>query len=302
MTHKIAVVICSVGRPDALTDTLPWVYRQTVPASDVLLVVTKPADLPPADVLEGYPGLQVIYSEKGLPRQRNKGLDAVQSTCDAVFFIDDDYLPARDALAGIGRALDAFPEAAGFTGRLLADGIHTGGVELDEASQLITAYEDSAAGTAADVPVIKRELVGLYGCNMAYRCSMIGEHRFDERLPLYGWQEDVDFAARLPGEKIKVGSLVGVHCGTRSGRETSGKLLGYSQVANAIYLLRKKSLPAGFALKLMARNVMSNHAKLLKPEPWIDRRGRARGNWIAFRDLCVGRLHPERILDLIAGK
>ncbi|MEM9371892.1 MAG: family 2 glycosyl transferase, partial [Pseudomonadota bacterium] len=86
--------------------------------------------------------------------------------------------------------------------------------------------------------------------------------------------------------------------GVRSGRETSGHLLGYSQVANPIYLMRKGSLPRRFALKLMLRNVVSNHAKCVRPEPWIDRRARARGNRLAIWDLIRGRSDPERILDI----
>jgi hypothetical protein len=33
---------------------------------------------------------------------------------------------------------------------------------------------------------------------MAFRYQAIDGERFDENLPLYGWQEDVDFAAALP--------------------------------------------------------------------------------------------------------
>ena len=36
----------------------------------------------------------------------------------------------------------------------------------------------------------------------------------------------------------------------------------------------------------------------LAPEPWVDRRGRLRGNLIAIADLLRGRMHPLRVLDL----
>lgn len=294
---RIAVVICSVGRPRSVAAILPWLVRQTKAPSEILMVVTKPEDLPEAEVLaqtNGIP-LDVIISEKGLPRQRNRGLEAVQERCDAVFFIDDDYMPTQDALAGIEKAFESFPQADGVTGHLLADGIHTGGISFDDAGGIIREFEDSGAIPPLE---IDRNLVGLYGCNMVYRCDRIGTTRFDERLPLYGWQEDVDFASRLAGEKIKTGAFSGVHCGTRDGRETSGVLLGYSQVANVAYLLGKGSLPYSFGLKLMARNVLSNHLGLLKAHSWIDRKGRARGNWIAIRDLLRGAAKPERILEL----
>jgi hypothetical protein len=38
--------------------------------------------------------------------------------------------------------------------------------------------------------------------------------------------------------------------------------------------------------------------RALRPEPWVDRRGRARGNWLAMFDLLRGRVVPERILEL----
>lgn len=295
MTPKVALVICSVGRPGIVAELVPWLTRQTTKPSEIVFVVTRRDDLPDDAVLEPL-GARIVYSEKGLPRQRNRGLDSVLAQCDAVFFIDDDYLPAPDAFAGIARAMAAFPKAAGFTGRLLADGIHTGGVTLDEAGDLLADYE-AAGGAPLQPAALARNLVGLYGCNMVYRCAAIGNTRFDEALPLYGWQEDVDFAARLPGEKIRTDAFAGVHCGTSSGRETSGFMLGYSQVANPVYLMRKGSLPRRFALSLMLRNVLANHLKTLRPEAWIDRHGRACGNRRAFFEVLSGKASPGRILE-----
>ncbi|MGR3497401.1 MAG: glycosyltransferase family 2 protein [Limimaricola soesokkakensis] len=299
---RIAVVICSVGRPEALAQLLPWLTRQTKRASEILCVVTKPGDLPDEAILAAaQPAAQVLISEKGLPRQRNRGLDAVLDRCDVVFFIDDDYLPARDALIGIERAFMAFPDISGLTGALLADGIHGAGVDLVSAAAMIEADEAERIGRDATPCALERDLVGLYGCNMAYRAARIGALRFDERLPLYGWQEDVDFASRVPGEMIRTDALRGVHCGVKSGRDTNGHLLGYSQVANVAYLMRKGSIPAGFGLRLIARNMLANHLKMLRPEPWVDRRARASGNWMALGDLLHGRAAPERILDF-AGR
>jgi len=295
---RVALVICSVGRAEAISALLPWIARQTVAPSEVVFVVTRPEDLPDTSAL---PDAQVIYSEKGLPKQRNRGLDAVQKTNDAVFFIDDDYLPAETAIEGVATALKTWPDVVGVTGELLADGIRSGGLEVEKAAELITDQENKtkAKGEASSPIATQRNLVGLYGCNMAYRCAAIGETRFDERLPLYGWQEDVDFAARITGEKLRTDAFVGVHCGTTRGRETSGHLLGYSQIANVFYLARKGSLPKRFAFRLAFRNVLANHAKLLRPEPWVDRKGRVRGNWIALRDIFMGRSAPERILEMI---
>ena len=45
--------------------------------------------------------------------------------------------------------------------------------------------------------------------------------------------------------------LAGVHMGAKGGR-TSGRRLGYSQIANPVYLLRKKTIPPKLALRLIA--------------------------------------------------
>jgi len=133
---------------------------------------------------------------------------------------------------------------------------------------------------------------------MACRVAVIGSARFDEASPLCGWQEDIDFAAQIEGERIKTDAFAGVHRGAKSGRETAGQRLGYSQIANPWYLWRKGTMTPRFALRLATRNMAANHLKSLRPEPWIDRRARAAGNWRALFDILRGRAHPERILSL----
>jgi len=279
---------------------LPWVDRQTEPPSEIVLAVTKEGDLPDLSVLDLKTKVSVLICKKGLPRQRNVALEALMPRSDAIFFIDDDYIPSGSAIAGIKRAFSAFPEASGFTGNLLADGIHTGGISFADAGEIVQKCEAIAPQGA--VSALRRNLVGLYGCNMVYRTNRIGMERFDERLPLYGWQEDVDFASRVQGEMIKTDAFYGVHCGVGGGRETSGHLLGYSQIANVAYLLKKGSLPLGFSLRLIGRNILSNHIKIFRPEAWIDRTGRARGNRLALMDLLRGQAAPEKILEMLPDK
>lgn len=289
---RIAVVVCSVGRPDCLANLLLRLSLQTHRAHRVVLVVTAPEDAPAIP-----PGVTVLIAPKGLPRQRNRGLDAVLGDSDVVAFFDDDYVPARGALAGIARAFAAWPDVDGITGHLIADGIGGPGLEPEAANRLADAWEaDVSPEPGPLAPPEPRR--GLYGCNMAFRATAIGTRRFDERLPLYGWQEDIDFANRLAGRRVKTDAFAGVHCGVKRGRETAGRRLGYSQIANPLYLARKGTMPSRFALKLALRCLLANHLRLLRPEAWIDRRGRARGNRIALVDALRGRAAPERILNL----
>lgn len=262
--------------------------------AQVILSMESETDCPP---LDGLPfEVKTVFGPRGMTVQRNRGLD-LMTGADAFVFFDDDYVPSRFAIEGIARGFNAFPEAGGLNGKLLADGALGEGITPAAAAEMVDAED------ARHVPAAPRQLNnvfmdGLYGCNMAYRTQAAGQERFDEDLPLYGWQEDIDFAARVQGILLKTDAFYGVHCGEKSGREKSGVRLGYSQVANPVYLMRKGTMTGRFARRLMIRNVLANHLKSFTPEPWIDRRGRAAGNWRAIWDLLAGRSHPRRILEL----
>ena len=55
-------------------------------------------------------------------------------------------------------------------------------------------------------------------------------------------------------------------------------------------------MPASFALPLMLRNLAANLVRSLRPEPWVDRRGRLRGNLLAIGHVLSGRIEPEHVL------
>ncbi len=133
---------------------------------------------------------------------------------------------------------------------------------------------------------------------MAVRMSTVHicRLRFDEGLPFYGWLEDVDFSRSVSrfGRVVSSKDLVGVHLGTKTGR-MSGLRLGYSQIANPIYLVGKHTMSWRHALIQMSRNLLSNLLKAPNPEPWVDRQGRLKGNFLAIRDYLSGRLSPQNI-------
>ena len=140
-----------------------------------------------------------------------------------------------------------------------------------------------------------------YGCNMAVRRDVIirNDVLFDETLPLYGWWEDVDFSRRVApfGRILHANRLRGVHMGSKSGR-TPGKRLGYAQVINIVYMMRKGSVTLPVGAARIARNIAANLFRQVSPEPWVDRRGRLRGNLMALGDSLLGDVDPQRILRL----
>jgi glycosyltransferase involved in cell wall biosynthesis len=288
----VAVVIASTGRPGEVGQILERLARQTYKASKVVVSIVNASDLP----AEVPPGTLVLTGTKGATVQRNRGLELVLGEVDLVAFCDDDYLPSRRALQGIVALFSAHPDVVGANGTLLADGINSAGISYDDAVAMIERHDALADPPDLDTLV---DLDGLYGCNMVFRTSAIGDVRFDEALPLYGWQEDIDFAAQLRprGRIVMSRAFAGVHRGVKGAR-TSGRRFGYSQVANPIYLTRKGTMRAGFAFRIVAKNVLANHIRVWRPEPWVDRMGRVRGNWMAFADTLSGRAHPGRILQI----
>lgn len=290
---KLAVIVASSGRAEEIAQLLLALSRQTRLADAVILSVTSQADLP--DYLP--PGVDIIIGPAGLPAQRNRGLERVLPGAGIVVFYDDDFLPACDSLAQIGQFFNAHPHIAGATGHVLADGINSPGLDYAPAQQILNAYEK-----AVKPPFAIENFLCAYGCNMAFRVSAIGARRFDEMLPRYAWQEDMDFAGQVSasGPVIRTNVFAGVHRGVKKGRG-QGLDLGFSQIVNPLYLLRKGTMTTRKALTLISRNLAANHIKVFRPEPYVDRWGRLRGNWLGLLHVCGGRLNPAAIPSMRRG-
>ncbi len=209
-------------------------------------------------------------------------------------FFDDDFLPADNYLEYMVHRFEVLAEVVAIMGDAIVDGTRGSGLTFDEGLMALRALE---LCLYPDHPPIDQ--VGAYGCNMSIRAAAIGDTRFDERLALYGWQEDIDFTSRLRrhGRVVLLTNLIGVHLGFKAGR-VSGVRFGYSQVVNPTYLIQKGTLPAGFGLNLMARNIGANLVKSLWPETHVDRRGRLKGNLIGAFHVARGRIEPEYITRL----
>ncbi len=289
---RIAVVIATAGRPDIVSGALVHMLGQTRAPDRLLVVGSEERDFPierPADTT-----VEWVVGPRGSTFQRNLGLEMVEADSDFIVFFDDDFLPQPDWLQKAEMALMAHPDVLAFTGHVIADGILGPGLSIEQAESALRSGVTVAGGrTMID------EDVPSYGCNMGFRASAIAGQRFDERLKLYAWQEDTDFSFRVArgGRRVRFHALQGVHMGVKSGR-VSGRRLGYAQVANPVYLMRKGTMRSGHALPLILRNIAANVAKSLKPEPYVDRRGRLAGNMLALIDLCSGRADPERVAKI----
>jgi GT2 family glycosyltransferase len=292
---KVVVGIPTAGRREQLARTLAELAKQRRAPDRVLICPAGEHDYDEAGGRVLPCPVHVLRGPRGLTPQRNAIIEAAPDA-DILVFFDDDFYPLPDYLEQVVALFVAQPDIVVATNQPLLDGAVGPGLSHDEAQLAL----DRLSGPPA-VPMRIVPTYGGYGCNMALRMDPVVRHavRFDEKLPLYGWLEDIDFSRRLAahGRIVKCSSLRGVHLGTKRGR-TSGLKLGYSQVANPVYMLRKGSMSFEYAFKQLGRNVAKNVARALWPEPWIDRRGRLKGNVLAVLDLLRGRITPERIQTL----
>jgi GT2 family glycosyltransferase len=289
---RLAIGIATRGRAAILGEVLAELRRQSRAPDRLLVCHVTEEDI--AGLRERFPRTEFLASPAGLPRQRNAILDAA-ADCDAVLFLDDDFLPAPDYLLVTERVLQAQPGCVVTTGTVLVDGAKGPGLSVAEGRAVL------AADRYAEDPLAVTPHFNGYGCNMAFRMAPLRAHgiRVDEALPLYAWYEDIDVTRALGrhGSILRLSGARGVHLGSKSGR-VAGNRLGYSQVANPIYLARKGTFPWSHALPSAGRHLAMNALRSFAPEPHVDRFGRLKGNLRALADLLRGRAHPNRILDL----
>lgn len=287
---RLVVVLASVGRPADVAYLLGVLGRQTRRPDLVVLAVPAAIDAP-ATGPEPFPVVTVLGA-RGLPAQRNAGLGAAAGYDVAVCF-DDDFLPATDYLERVADVLMADPALLAVDGKLIADGAAGPGLTWDAAERLLLAAPPAAPDLHYDQPD------GLYGCNMVIRMSALGAEPFDANLPLYAWLEDYDFSRRMArqGRIGRVMAARGIHLGVKRAR-TSGLRLGYSQIANPLYLYGKGTMPLNVVAGHLVRRPLGNAWGALKRDATIDRVGRLRGNLMGLRDAALGRIRIDRVLSL----
>jgi len=288
---KLAVIIATAGRPQFVAILLKNLAQQTRRPDAIFVIGASEADVAG---LEPQQGVTIAVGRRGLTLQRNDGLALAGDRYATIVFFDDDFVPSRYWIEKVAALFAKYPDVISLTGDLLADGVTASSIALEEAITLVAAKDsENPRGDGL------REGFGPYGCNMAFRAAAIAGTRFDERLPLYGWLEDCDFGGMIKdrGRLMRADALWGVHLGHKTGR-ARGVTLGYSQIANAVYIARKGRISSLFLAKIAFRNVLKNLLRAANPEPMVDRKGRLFGNLIGLLDIMRGRITPERAAKL----
>lgn len=290
---SIVVAIATTGRAAVLCETLTELRRQSRRPDLVAICPAQDGDIDHGFLDTFDLPVTLSRSMTGACAQRNALLRDMPDV-DIVLFLDDDFFPAPDYLERLEALFATHPDVVLATGALIADGATGPGFNATQARDLIGMTSPNQSERIA-------ETFSGYGCNMAVRWSALARHevRFDENLPLYSWAEDVEFSRQVAryGRLVKADALRGVHLACKRGR-TSDLRLGYSQIANQVYLTRKGVIPARLAILHAGRNLLANLRGMVRSETYVDRRGRLLGNLYGLVDLVRGRSSPLRILEL----
>ena len=304
---KVSVVICTLGRPDTLHDTVAGLALQTLPPSEVLIGTPAVDHVRTATL--ALAGVRLILTPLGLPCQRNacmnqmSQIDQAASECNLLLFLDDDVELTPTYIESMAALFASSPELIASSGVLLHDGGISTFVEREEARALCCGPRASSWRPGEAVASVPRPFA--YGCNMAFRWEAVRALRFDENLPLYAWLEDSDFshqATRARKGPVTNLAATAVHLGSRGSR-IHGRRLGFSQFVNPFYLWHKSRVfPfAHIALHFWARCLVGNLLGLFTGEAGEDRPGRLLGNFHGIRYLLSGRRDPRAVLQLPAA-
>jgi glycosyltransferase involved in cell wall biosynthesis len=287
---RVAVILATKGRPQAITELLALLEKQSCAPAVIVISATEPSDIgvTPATNLN----VEYLFGPAGSTSQRNRGLERVRTRADVAIFFDDDFAPAGNWIEQCMRLFSSAADIAGANGIVIRDGARTQPLSWPQARELLALPRSTDPCTVS-------ERADLYGCNMAFRMSAINDLQFDERLVLYGWLEDKEFSRKAAknGRLVECSSLAGVHLGLQSGR-VSGKRYGYSQIVNAWYLYKKDVLSLREASANILQALLVNAAKAFRPENHIDRRGRLHGNLLGVMHLLSGACRPEKVAEL----
>jgi O-antigen/teichoic acid export membrane protein len=306
MSYKLRpfVVIATKGRPAETARLMDYLQRQILQPVFTVVVGTEVSDLVGVDshpwIVAGH-GAAVISPRIGLTAQRNFGLETLEqrgylsSNAGRYFcaFFDDDYRLADDWLKHAEERL-AKGDVVGLSGRVLSDGMGRGGLTESQAIAFLKGETPPDCPWGDDD---EDDMDSVYGCNMAFVDTVISVTRFDEALPLYSWHEDRDYTgmAKRLGRVIFFPGCRGVHLGVSGGRVNDVRF-GYSQIANALYLMRKGTMGYFVGLKIIGRALAANIIRSVRGHhPYVGYRGRLRGNLHALLDVVCLRSDPSRL-------
>ncbi len=198
---RFSVIIATLGRPAVLARTLQSVARCD-PAPAELIVVDGDPERSSEEATTGDLGLKIRYmtADRGLPKQRNAGIDAAEG--DVLVLIDDDVDVPTDTFSILERVYGD-TSVVGATARIVEPAAKRIGKKDSPARRLLPGGGPEGTFTRFGYPrrlvdlETERDISFMHGSFMSVRAEIARSVRFDEILPGYALAEDEDFSYRV---------------------------------------------------------------------------------------------------------
>jgi GT2 family glycosyltransferase len=206
--RRIAVIVCTIRGRATLAALLNSICRcNTIPA---VLVIVDASSHQTAENLDydsfGGAGFKVIRidSSRGLPHQRNNGLEFVVSQeefrdCDIFSFLDDDVEVGQNYFEELVRCFDSFHDLV-CVGATDSESQLRDNPSLALRLAMVTSRSCGKVLTSGFATLPKSDTVlssseWVPGFAFSFRRSVFQSHRFDDRILFYG--EDLEFQLRI---------------------------------------------------------------------------------------------------------
>ena len=287
---SFSVIIATLGRSDALRDTLASVLA-TDPLPHEILVVDGAEDRSAVEVVEAFSEAPLpprhVAAPRGLTKQRNRGVAEAEG--DVVVFFDDDVEVPGNVFAVLARAYED-ETVIGSTGRVIEPG--GGRLVGKESGVRKLLFGGGAEGGFTRFgyprrvidPEREQDIAFMQGCFMSVRRNAAARVGFDEDLPGYGLAEDEDFSCRLSREgRIRFLPDAVVHHKNLGFGTRDARAFGRQVVVNRTYLFRKnfERTPAARLQFALFIGILLLH-RLVNRE-WSGARGLLDGSLEAWR-------------------
>jgi glycosyltransferase involved in cell wall biosynthesis len=241
------VIIATYNREKELPVCLKHIEESTVQPKRIIIIDATPNDKFPSYSFNYNGTLNINYirtDKSGLTVQRNIGIEKLLDETDVVTFLDDDFYVDSDYFENLYASFESDSSLAGAQGALHRDG-----------------------KVICTLPQEDKPVKNLYGCNMSYRKSAIGNLRFDEKLKMYAFKEDWDFSYSVyekNGKLMMLHKCKGVHDQSQD-KPVNDRKMGYMVVANDCYIKRKHGIFSAkdmiFYFAYMARHLVNIYKK-----------------------------------------
>ncbi len=240
MSETVCAVVVTYNRKDLLRECLAAVTAQTRPA-DVVLVVDNDSTYGSREMVrDEFPAVELLALpvNEGSAGGFHEGMKAaVARGVDWLWVMDDDTIPAPDALERLLDARGDFPDAVMFASKVLwtDGGLHPmnwPGLDPRDMDDFVGAIDRRALRIRANTfpsLLVRRSAVETYG---------------PPRKGFWIWSDDIDFTQRIlrhePGYMIP--RSVAVHKTKTAHRPWEGKERFYYAVRNGLFIIRGDTL------------------------------------------------------------